>query len=366
MSFIFAAAIGVIAAIFLPHGNYLNEFGDLDISAVGWTILWFAVGMFVGSIVRFVGPKREHVITLLGTMVIQVLKTGIRLTLPWPLGWTHQVVSTEVRAHKVKVQIKSKDNLVFQLPSTIQHRVQDGLKYAIEREDPDQQMVNLSVAAIRAAGNSMEFQSIYDDKQHIQKMAEEAIAAQLASFGMEIVELVIEDPELPQSLADSLNGIREAEYARQAAVNLAEATFVRMVGEARAETESLRLKGTGVANFRLLVAEGNAAAIAVMQGKLDVEWTEETIGEGAEARTIKKPKFVDPVTKEEKPIEALELDPKSILDFFKVIDSNDAIRDAASKPGTVIVAPAGGSQDLSSIVAMLQGLNNQPALRRAA
>ncbi len=364
MSLLFALAIGLIAAIFLPHGTYVDgPYGDIDPSAFLWTGVWFLVGMFAGSIVRFVGPKREHVITLLGTMVIQVLRTGIRLTLPWPFGWTHQIVSTEVRANKVKVQIKSKDNLVFNLPVTIQHRVTDGLKYAIERKNPDEQMVNLAVAAVRGAGNTMEFQAIYDDKQHVKVMADEAIAGQLSSFGMEIVELVIEDPELPQSLSDSLNSIREAEYKRQAAINEAKATYEKMVGEARAETESLRLKGAGVASFRLLVAEGNAAAVAVMQGKLEVKWTEETVGEGADATKVKIPKFVDPQTKQEKKIEELDLDPRVILEFFKVIDSNDAIRDAASKPGTVIIAPAGGSGhvDLAQVAAM-----TVPPLRKAA
>jgi regulator of protease activity HflC (stomatin/prohibitin superfamily) len=365
MQLIFCAVVGLVLAYFLPNHNYFvdGEYrSELNLGAFFITVFYFLLGAFVASVVRFVGPKREHVITLLGTMVIQVLKTGIRLTLPWPFGWTHQIVSTEVRAHKVKVQIKSKDNLVFNLPGTIQHRVTDGLKYAVERENPDHQMVNLAIAAVRGAGNSMDFQSIYDDKQQMKQQVVENIAEQLSTFGMEIIELVIEDPELPDSLAISLNAIREAEYGRQAAVNQAEATFIKMVGEARAETESLRLKGTGIANFRLLVAEGNAMAIAVMQGKVDVSWVEESIGEGAEVKKIKKPKFLKPGTNEEAKLEALDIDPGVILDFFKVIDSNDAIRDAASKPGTVIIAPAGGSQqiDLSHVV----GINT--ALRKAA
>ena len=111
------------------------------------------VAAYLATMLRFVGPKHELIITWLGTKPIKVIKTGIGLTWPWPFGFGHAYVSTAVRASKVKVQIKSKDDMVFDLPCTIQHEVIDSLKYAIERQMPVQQMENLAVAAIRAAAN---------------------------------------------------------------------------------------------------------------------------------------------------------------------------------------------------------------------
>lgn len=324
-------------------------------------LLWFLLGGFLSTAVRFVGPRREHIITFLGTVPIQTLKTGIRPTLPWPFGLTRNIVSTEVRAAPVKVQIKSQDELVFLLPVTIQFRVVQSRDYAINREAPRQQMENLVVAAIRSVGNSMTFQNIYDSKDHVKDEVDKITAEKLLSFGIEIVELVVEDPELPDSIARSLNSIRQAEYDRQAAVQQAKATYERMVGAARAEAESTRLKGAALSAFRMQIAEGNAAAIAVMQGKLAVTWTDKTIGEGADAKTIKVARYVDPasVKEEQGEIPEVNIDPRVILEFFKVVDTNDAIRDAAGKEGTVIIVPGGGSSiDFASIAALTRSLDN--------
>lgn len=299
--------------------------------------------MLVVSSVHFVPPKRVHVITLLGTKPIAMLKTGIHFTIPRPFAVTSAVVPTDVIAQKVQVQIKSQDNLVFELPATIQFRVTNAMRFAFERDEPISQMVNLVVAALRSAANRMEFQDIYNDKTTIQQDVETTVSEHLSSFGLAIVDLVIDDPELPSSTQLALNGIREAEWSRRAAEHEAEATRVRMVGAARAEAESTLLKAKAIAGFRMEIAEGNAASIAVMQGKIGVKWVETTIGEGAMAQKIKTPAYVDRQGQPTIPPE-MDMSPETILDFFKVLDANEAIRDAASRPGTVILMPHSGGQ----------------------
>ena len=299
--------------------------------------------MLVVACVHFVPPKRVHVVTLLGTKPIAALRTGVHFTIPRPLAVTSAVVPTDVIAQKVSVQIKSRDNLVFELPATVQFQVTNAMRFAFERDEPIAQMVNLVVAALRGAANRLEFQDIYDDKTTIQREVEDTVSTHLASFGLRIVDLVIDDPELPHTTQTALNGIREAEWGRRAAEHEAEAQRVRMVGAARAEAESTLLKAKALAGFRMEIAEGNAAAIAVMQGKIGVKWVERTIGEGESAQRVKTPVYVD---REGNPCQPPEIDmaPEVILDFFKVIDGNDAIRDAAAKPGTTILLPHDGMQ----------------------
>ena len=288
--------------------------------------------------VHFVPPKRVHVITLLGTKPIAMLGTGIHFTIPRPFAVTSAVVHTDVIAQKMQVQIKSQDNLVFELPATLQFQVTNAMRFAFERDEPVAQMVNLVVAALRSAANGMEFQEIYDDKASIQQTVEATVAEQLSTFGVKIVDLVIDDPELPSTTQKALNNIREAEWGRRAAEHEAEATRVRMVGEARAEAESTLLKAKAIAGFRMEIAEGNAASIAVMQGKIGVRWIEKTYGEGESAQQIKTPTYVD---REGNPCVPPELDlpAEVILDFFRYLDGNEAIRDASAKPGTVIMLP---------------------------
>lgn len=288
--------------------------------------------------IHFVPPKRVHVITFLGTNPIAMLKTGVHFTIPRPFAVTSAVIHTDVIAEKVQVQIKSQDNLVFELPATLQFQVTNAMRFAFERDEPVSQMKNLVIAALRSAANRMEFQEIYDDKITIQQDVEETVSEHLSSFGVKIVDLVIDDPELPISTQTALNKIREAEWGRRAAEHEADATRVRMVGEARAEAESTLLKAKAIAGFRMEIAEGNAASIAVMQGKIGVRWVERTIGEGDTAQKVKTPSYVDRDGNPTSPPE-MDLPAEVILDFFKVLDGNETIRDAAKSKGSIVMLP---------------------------
>lgn len=313
----------------------------------GFAAAFALLVILVLACIHFVPPKRVHVITFLGTKPIAMLDTGVHFTIPRPFAVTSAVIPTDVIAQKVQVQIKSQDNLVFELPATLQFQVTNAMKFAFERDEPVAQMVNLVVAALRSAANRMEFQEIYDDKITIQQEVEATVSEHLGTFGVRIVDLVIDDPELPNSTQVALNGIREAEWGRRAAEHEAEATRVRMVGEARAEAESTLLKAKAIAGFRMEIAEGNAASIAVMQGKIGVRWIEKTIGEGESAQKVKTPVYVDRDGTPTPPPE-MDLPAEVILDFFKVLDTNEAIRDSAAKPGTVILMPHTSGQRLGS------------------
>ncbi len=311
---------------------------------IGIIILVAALLIVLGlACVHFVPPKRVHVITFLGTKPIAMLETGVHFTIPRPFAVTSAVIPTDVIAQKVQVQIKSQDNLVFELPATLQFQVTNAMRFAFERDEPVAQMVNLVVAALRSAANRMEFQEIYDDKITIQQEVESTVAEHLQGFGVKIVDLVIDDPELPVSTQTALNNIREAEWGRRAAEHEADATRVRMVGAARAEAESTLLKAKAIAGFRMEIAEGNAASIAVMQGKIGVRWVERTIGEGPSAQKVKTPTYVD---RDGTPVAPPEMDlpAEVILDFFKVLDSNETIRDASKNQGSIIMLPTPGSK----------------------
>lgn len=367
INLVFYIIVGALFAYYQPFAAMYvegtNRYGEpamlFNNAFYGWTAASFVFGMFVASVVRFVGPKRVHVITLLGTKPIQQLETGLRITLPWPFGYTHKVVSTDVQDLPIMAQVKPKDNLVYDLPVNAQWYVTDALKFAIERNNPKGQLENLLTAAIRGAASKLTLFEVYDDKDEVQKHADEAVKVELASFGVAIKELVVQDPHLPDSTAKRLSAIREAEFDKEAAAHEAEAVFIRMVGQARAEAESTRLKGSALSNFRLLIAEGNAASVAVMQGKLGLTWVEEKVGEGDEQTTVKKPKFVKPEDVEGGvAIPEIDIAPELVLEFFKVVDGNDAIRDAAAKPGTTVVLATGATAEAGLPAALMDQITH--------
>lgn len=364
--------VGTLAAVFVPHEPFFvkeivtSHYGDqavgtsFNYGAVMWATLYFFVAGLLSTVVRFVGPKRVHVITFLGTTPMQQLKTGIRFTLPLPFGWTHAIVPTDVQDMPLKVQVKPKDNLVYHLPVNAQWYVDDALKYAIERNNPRGQLENLLTATVRTAGNERTLFEMYGAKDEVKVHAENTVSKELASFGVALKEIVVQDPDLPESTAKKLSAIREAEFTAEAAVKEGEAVYIKKTAYARAEADSMHIKGKGLKNFRLSIAEGNAAAVAVMQGKLAVKWTEETIGEGENATTVKVAKFVPPasaVREGEAIVPEIDITPGEILEFFKVIDGNDAVRDAASQDSTTVVLATGVSAGTGIPASLLDRIN---------
>lgn len=358
---IYRIIVGIVFVYYQPFATmYVTDdrWTHFNYGWVPFALAAFALGVSIASIVRFVGPKQAMVITLFGTRPIGVLGTGIKLTLPTPIGYAHRVVNTDVHDLPIKAQVKSADDVVYVLPANAQWFVQDPLLYAFERNNPDGQTENMLTSAMRTSANKRTLQETYGDKDEIQVDTLDATRDKLASFGVAMRELVIQDPHLSETTAKRLSAVREAELDRQAATHEAEAVFTRMVGHARAEAESTRLKGAALASFRLLIAEGNAAALAVMQGKLAIKWSEETTGEGEAAVTVKKMKFVKPTDGEEGvQVPEIDISPEAILEFFKVVDGNDAIRDAAGKGATVVLgASASGQGQIGVSAAILENL----------
>lgn len=363
---VYRIIVGITFVYFQPFATmYVNEDGwtHFNYSWIPFAFAAFAVGVSIASIIRFVGPKQAMVITLFGTRPIQVLGTGIKVTWPTPIGYTHRVVNTDVHDLPLKAQVKSADDVVYVLPANAQWFVEDPLLYAFERNNPDGQTENMLTSAMRTSANKRTLQETYGDKDEIQVDTLEATRDKLATFGVALRELVIQDPHLSDTTAKRLSAVREAELDKQAAAHEADAVFTRMVGHARAEAESTRLKGAALASFRLLIAEGNAAAIAVMQGKLAIKWIEETTGEGDTAVTLKKMMFVNPTENEKDGVQVPEIDisPEAILEFFKVVDGNDAIRDAAGKGATVVLGASAGVQGQTGVSAAI--LENLAALK---
>lgn len=373
MNFIFAIIIGSLTVYLVGligdptpffieevvRGRYYDDPKEI-VSTFNWDALsgnlpWFMLGAWLSTTLRFVGPKRVLNITFLGTKPMQEMKTGIGFTLPTPFGWTHSVTPTDVQTSSISINTMSNDRQKYSLESNAQWSVEDARLFAFERDNARQQVENIITAALISGTNKMKLEDVFEDKEKLQEHVKKVAGPTLNTFGVKLVDTFIEDPMLRDSTIEKLSAIREAEYEKEAATNLAEAVFIRSVGEARAEAESTRLKGEALANFRMLIAEGNAASIALMQGKVAVLWEDKTVGEGEDTQIVKIAKFVKPenaVKDGEVVIPEIEISSEAVLDFFKVVDGNDAIRDASSKPGTTVVIPSsvGGDSAIPSAI----------------
>jgi len=213
------------------------------------------------------------------------------------------------------------------------HSCKPGLSFKWPAPISQSQLKKFINNRILGIASGMSMDDLFKARKTFETEIIDGLNDKFGSFGFQILNVLIGDPQPSEALKASFDQKLVAEREKDAAGAKAEALKIKMVGEAEAEKASLELKGQALAKFRDTIAKGNADAMNEMLG--DVEG----------------------------------LTAPMILEFFKTIDTNEANRDMAGKGNTVIITS--GSGESTSDIAMMQGLINaasskSPPSRKAA
>jgi len=306
--------------------------GDIFSGSILLSVTAFISVAILFTAIRFVPQKHEMVTNFLGTKFHKTFKAGIHITLPWPLVMVEHMTDLRVQTpDPEKVEVKTSDNMVFHLPFIMNWRVLDAEKFVYSSEDPRARMMAVVQENLVSTVEKRSMEEVYSKRIDIKQDVIGKTRESLENMGLEIVELGIQDPQLDTETKAKMNSVRNAQFSLEAAQFEAQAKIVEMRG-----------KGQAAAAFRLSAAEGNAAAMAVMQGKAAVTWKEAKDEDG---RNVISYKIINPADAEEGDFVIPTVDMKydDILQFLSVMDGNDAIRDAAASGALALGGGHGGS-----------------------
>lgn len=303
-----------------------------------------AVGLFIlfilSTSIFIVRQKTAAVIEIFGKFS-SVRTAGINIKLPWPFATVVSRMNLQIRELKSTIGSRTKDESFLKLPIATQYRIiesDNSVRDAYyELDDAQEQMRSYINNIARGRINTLTVQELYSSKGELEETIKESLTKEFKDFGFEIVNVLVDDPILSDELIDASNRVLAAEKEKDAAKNEAEALKVRLVGEAQAEKESLRLKAEAFTHYRKETSEGNKESMDLMMGKVILRDGEIVTNENYTA-----PAF----------------DEKDILDFFISIDTNEAIR-SASKSGATVVVSTPQSNSGSDSIAMIEALKNK-------
>lgn len=270
--------------------------------------IWLAMSSFM--IVRH---KHARVIESFGQYA-ETKHAGIALKKPYPIQDVAGELSLKVQSLEEKVSVKTTDNTFMQLPVIVQYRVSDPANALYELEDPEQQIRSFILNQVKSEANQMSLEDIYSDKTKLQSAIINELGSSMESYGYEIKNVLVDEPELSQDLVEAFNQVKAAERQRDAASSEAEAKKKTEVAEAEArresaeaEAEAIRTQraaeGEAIANHRRRLAEGYADA----------------------ARTLREafPNASD----------------EQLLGLFTAIDRHRTLESAAQSPANTIMLP---------------------------
>jgi len=334
----------LLSLMILSSFSLARTLSSAESAQFGYLLFDFAIKGFVGFITLYflftsifiVRQKTAAIVEVLGKFS-SVRTAGLNFKLPWPFATVVSTMNLQIRELKSTIGSRTSDESFLKLPIATQFRIIDSptsIKDAYyELDNAEEQMTSYINNIARGRINTLTVQELYSAKGDLEDTIKASLTDEFKKFGYEIVNVLVDDPILSDELIDASNRVLAAEKYKDAAQNEADALKVKLVGEAQAEKESLKLKAEAFTHYRKETSEGNKESMDLMLGKTIVKNGEIVVNDN----------YVAPAFNE-----------KDILDFFVSIDTNEAIRAASKSGATIVVSSPVVNND--NTIAMIEAL----------
>ena len=181
------------------------------------------------------------------------------------------IVSLRVNQISLTMETKTKDNVFVTIPISVQNRVRPEKVYDAyyKLSDPTAQIKSYVEQVILGHVPGMTLDEVFASQSSIAAAVKQELDADMATFGYEIVNVLVTDIVPDQKVKSAMNDINAAQREQVAANARGEAEKILVVKKAEAEAESKALQGQGIANQRKAIIEGLQVSIEQFQKVVD-------------------------------------------------------------------------------------------------
>ena len=158
----------------------------------------------------------------------------------------------------VIVETKTKDDVFVKLKVSVQYRVVPEKVYeAFYKLDfPQDQITSYVFDVVRAVVPKMRLDDVFERKDDIANAVKGELNDAMINYGYDIIKALVTDIDPDSEVKTAMNKINAAEREKVAAQYQGDAARILMVEKAKAEAESKRLQGQGIADQRREIARG--------------------------------------------------------------------------------------------------------------
>ncbi len=180
-------------------------------------------------------------------------------------------ISLRVNQITLTMETKTKDNVFVTIPISVQNRVRPEKAYDAfyKLSDPVAQIKSYVEQVILGHVPGMTLDEVFATQSSIAAAVKQELDADMATFGYEIVNVLVTDIVPDQKVKSAMNDINAAQREQVAANARGEAEKILVVKKAEAEAESKALQGQGIANQRKAIIEGLQVSIEQFQKCVD-------------------------------------------------------------------------------------------------
>ncbi|MFI1744731.1 SPFH domain-containing protein [Thalassobellus sediminis] len=175
-------------------------------------------------------------------------------------------LSLKIQQLDVIVETKTKDDVFVKLKVSVQYKV---IKAKVEDafyklDYPHEQITSYVFDVVRAEVPKMILDDVFLKKDDIAIAVKTELNDAMMEYGYDIIKTLVTDIDPDAQVKEAMNRINAADREKTAAQYEGDAARILIVEKAKAEAESKRLQGQGIADQRREIARGLEESVDVL------------------------------------------------------------------------------------------------------
>jgi regulator of protease activity HflC (stomatin/prohibitin superfamily) len=175
-------------------------------------------------------------------------------------------INLKIQQLDVNIETKTKDDVFVNLKVSVQYQVTRSKIYDAfyKLESPSAQITSYVFDVVRAEVPKMKLDDVFVRKDDVANAVKSELNDAMLDYGYDIIRTLVTDIDPDDKVKESMNRINASEREKIAAEFEGETERIKIVAVARAEAESKRLQGQGIADQRREIARGLEESVEVL------------------------------------------------------------------------------------------------------
>ena len=194
-----------------------------------------------------------------------IRQSGLQLKIP-VIDRIAGKLSLKIQQLDVIIETKTKDDVFVKLKVSVQYKViKEKVYEAFYKLDfPHEQITSYVFDVVRAEVPKMILDDVFLKKDDIAIAVKSELNVAMMEYGYDIIKTLVTDIDPDAQVKEAMNRINASEREKVAAQFEGDAARILIVEKAKAEAESKRLQGQGIADQRREIARGLEESVSVL------------------------------------------------------------------------------------------------------
>lgn len=230
-----------------------------------YLIPYIVIGIFIFIAAFFIVKQQTAAVIERFGKFQSIRHSGLQIKIP-VIDRVAGRLSLKIQQLDVIVETKTLDDVFVRLKVSVQYKViRDKVYEAFYKLDyPHDQITSYVFDVVRAEVPKMRLDDVFVKKDDIAIAVKSELNDAMQEYGYDIIKTLVTDIDPDAQVKEAMNRINAAEREKVAAQFEGDAQRILIVEKAKAEAESKRLQGQGIADQRREIARGLEESVEVL------------------------------------------------------------------------------------------------------